>query len=306
MAQRPIWRGHLRLALVSCPVALYSARHDRASIRFHLINPDTGNRIRMVTVDGQTGDEVRRSDLVKGYEFRKNTYLLLYDEDFESLKIESTTVMSIEKFVEADSIDPIYYDTGYYLAPDGDVGADIYAVLKDAIGKTQRVALARVVIAQRERTIALRATEDGLVAHTLFEQRDIHDAAPVFETPGRAKADPEMVKLATQLIERQTGRYDPSDLEDRYETRLRALIDSKLKGEGMDDAGRQPEPDFSNVIDLMALLKKSLAETPATKEPPKTPLPGPAKPAGRKAARRKKPPPETPRPQPLRTRRRRA
>jgi DNA end-binding protein Ku len=276
MAQRPIWRGHLRLALVSCAVALFSARHDRGAIRFHLINPETGNRIRMITQDAETEQAVRRADLVKGYEFRKNTYLLLDDADFASIKVESSAVMAIEKFVEAASIDPIYYDTSYYLAPDGTAGLDVYAVLHQAVAETGCVALARVVIGQRERTIALRAMAGGLVAHTLYEQRDVNDAKPLFEGATDIQTDPAMVQLAKQLIERQIGRYDPSDLEDRYETRLRAMIDAKLKGEGIREDS-VTEPDRGNVIDLMAALKKSLgqsAEPPArAKRPPcKPPL----------------------------------
>ena len=150
MALRPIWRGHLRLALVSCPVALYNARHDRAGIRFNLINPDTGNRIRMITQDAETGKEVERRALVKGYEFRKNEHLLLSDEDFDSVRVESSSVISIEKFVDTDSIDPVYYDAAYYLAPDGDAGRDVYAVLHEAIAKTGKTALARVVISHAQ------------------------------------------------------------------------------------------------------------------------------------------------------------
>ena len=122
---RPIWRGHLRLALVSSPVALYNARHDRAGIRFNLINPETGNRIRMITQDAETGKEVERRDLVKGYEFRKNQYVLLNDEDFDSVKVESSSVMNIEKFIDTESIDPVYYDAAYYVAPDGGAGRDV-------------------------------------------------------------------------------------------------------------------------------------------------------------------------------------
>src|ERR1700709_346796 len=122
VAQRPVWRGHLRLALVSCPVALFSTKHDRGTIKFNLINPETGNRIRMLTVDGETEKEVERRNLVKGYEFKKNTYLLLTNEDLESVKVESSDVMTVEKFVEANSIDPLYYDSGYFLAPDGKAG----------------------------------------------------------------------------------------------------------------------------------------------------------------------------------------
>ena len=273
MPARPIWRGHLRLALVSCPVALWNAKHERAAIRFNLINPKTGHRIKMVTVDAETDEELQRRDLVKGYEFRKDQYLLLTDDDFESVRVESSAVIAVEKFVEVDSIDPIYYASSYYLAPDGDAGRDVYAVLHQAIAETGRVALARVVIGQRERTIAVRSMPGGLVAHTLDEQRDINDARAIFGDGAEVKTDPEMVQLARQLIDRQTTKYDPSDLDDRYETRLRAMIDAKLKGEGI-DLSEPEEPDRSNVIDLMAALKKSLGQTaeakpPAAKKPAK-------------------------------------
>ena len=258
MPARPIWRGHLRLALVSCPVALWNAKHERNTIRFNQINPKTGNRIRMVTQDAETDEEVHRRDLVKGYEFQKDRYLLLTDADFDSVKVESSSVMSIEKFVEAGSIDPIYYNSTYYLAPDGDAGRDVYAVLCRAIAETGRVAVARVVIGQRERTIALRARPGELAAHTLDEQRDINDAHTIFGNAAEIKTDPEMVALAKQLVDRQT-KYDPSDLEDRYETHLRAMIDAKLKGEGI-DLSEPAEPDRSNVVDLMAALKKSLGQ----------------------------------------------
>jgi DNA end-binding protein Ku len=145
-------------------VALYTAKHDRGNIHFHLINPDTGNRIRMITQDAETDQAVSRNDLVKGYEFKKDTYVLLTDEDFANVKVESSSTMVIEKFVEAGSIDPLYYDSSYFLAPDGKAGVDVYAVLYEAIEKTGRVALSRVVIAQRERTVALRPMKGGLAA----------------------------------------------------------------------------------------------------------------------------------------------
>jgi DNA end-binding protein Ku len=292
MALRPIWRGHLRLALVSCPVALYSAKHDRSAIRFNMINPETGNRIKMLTVDAETEKELQRRDLVKGYEFKKNHYLLLSDADFESVKVETSSTMTIEKFVEKSSIDPIYFNASYFLAPDGNAGRDVYAVLHEAISATGRVALSRVVIGQRERTIALMSTAGGLVAHTLDEQRDINDAKQIFDDVTEVKTDPEMVQLAKQLIDRQTAKYDPSDIEDRYETRLREMIDAKLKGEGI-DISEPAEPDRTNVVDLMAALKKSLGEPAAepgateTTKPaskPKRPAAAPATKPSRKRA----------------------
>jgi DNA end-binding protein Ku len=259
MAQRPIWRGHLRLALVSCPVALYSAKHDRNTIRFNMINPETGNRIRMVTQDAETGEPVERGQTVKGYQFKKDHYLLVTEEDLDSVKVESSSMMTVDKFVEANSIDPVYFDASYYIAPDGEAGKDVYAVLREAIAKTGRIALSRVVIGQRERTIALRPMDGGLIAHTLHEDRDLNSAKPLFEDTTGIKIDPEMVQLAVQLIDRQTSRYDPSDVEDRYETRLRAMLEAKLKGEGL-DAEETAEPDRSNVIDLMSALKTSLQQ----------------------------------------------
>jgi DNA end-binding protein Ku len=208
--------------------------------------------------------EVERRNLVKGYEFKKNTYLLLTNDDLDSVKFDNSDVLAVEKFVDASSIDSIYYDSGYYLAPDGSAGRDVYQILREAIGRTGRVALSRVVIGQRERVIALRPFGDGLAAHTLFEKRDLNDASGLFDKPGQV--DEEMVKLATQLVDRQTAAYDPSDIEDRYETRLRAMLDGKLKGEGIDPEAA-PEPAATNVIDFVAALRKSLSETEPTAAP---------------------------------------
>ena len=171
-------------------------------------------------------------------------------------------MITIEKFVTGESIDPVYYDASYYLTPDGKAGEDVYAVLREAIEMTGRVAISRVVIGQRERTVALRPLGAGLVAHTLNEQRDLNEAEPLFEHIAGAKSDPEMVKLAVQLIDRQTSDYDPADLEDRYETRLRAMLDAKIQGEEIPE--ETPTLVSTNVIDLMAALRKSLGEPPRT------------------------------------------
>jgi DNA end-binding protein Ku len=205
------------------------------------------------------------------------TYLLLTDADLDSVKVESSSVMTIEKFVDASSIDPIYYDAAYYVAPDGEAGRDVYAVLRQAVAETGRLALSRVVIGQREKTIALRAVEGGIVAHTLDEQRDINDAKPVLGDAADIGVDREMVQLAKELINRQTSNYDPSDLEDRYETRLRAMIEAKLKGEGI-ETGAAAEPD------LMAALKKSLAQAEGEPKAGAGAAPAAAPPAKQKRA----------------------
>jgi len=301
-AQRPIWRGQLRLALVSCPIALYNANHDRGSLHFNLINPKTGNRIRMITQDAETGEELSRRDLVKGYEFKKDTYLIVGDEDFESARIESSSAIKIDKFVDAGAIDPIYFDASYYVGPDGDAGVDVFVVLRDAIAATGKMALSRVVIARRERPIAIMPMGKGLVIHTLHDERDLNDHEGLFEGLPDGKPDPDMVELATQLIGRQAGRYDPADVEDRYEARLRAVIEAKLQGEGIVPEAEE-ETDRGNVIDLMATLKMSLGQGAVAKPAPKpvAKATGPAKakvsakkPATKKSATTTASPPKHP------------
>jgi len=278
-----VWRGHLRLALVSCPVVLFSARRAASELHFHFINPKTSNRVRMITLDAGTEEEVQRSQLVRGYEFEKDTYVLLDDDDFERARIDSSSVLNVEKFVEAAAIDPIYYDSSFFLAPDGDVGRDVYAVLRDAIAATGRVALSRLVIARRERAVAVMPMGRGLVLHTLHDSNEIVDPAGVFADLPAGKPDAEMIGLAKQLIDRQTAAFSPDDMQDRYAARLREVIEAKL-------AGRPgPEPtqitERGNVVDLMAALKRSLGQTeskPARKAK--------AAPAARKTAAPKKAP----------------
>jgi DNA end-binding protein Ku len=270
MAQRPIWRGHLRLALVSCPIALHSVLRASSDLHFHFVNPKTGHRVRMVTLDAGTDKEVARKDLVKGYEFEKDRYVLLDDEDFTSAQIESSSTMTLAKFVPRDAIHPIYFDTSYYMVPDGDTGQDVYVVLRDAIAKSGMAALSRVVMARRERPVTILPLGQGLVLHTLHEARDLYAYDKVFEQVPSERPDPEMVKLATQLIERQEGKFDPADFEDRYEARLRQVIEAKLKGEGITPEA-PAEPQGGNVIDLMAALKQSLGQDtkPAKRVPAK-------------------------------------
>ncbi|HET6183670.1 MAG TPA: Ku protein [Acetobacteraceae bacterium] len=279
MPTRPIWRGHLRLALVTCPVALHTVHRASGELRFHLINPETGNRVRMVTVDTETDEKLSRSDLVRGYEFEKDRYVILEDEDFEKARIESSSVMTIEKFVDTAEIEPVYYDASYYVAPDGEAGVDVYAVLRAALAETRKAALSRVVISRRERALVLMPMGAGMVVHTLHDKSEVNDPRALFEPAAGEKPDAEMVKLAKQLIERQVAPFEPADIEDRYEKRLREVIAAKLKGEGI-----TPEPEGvprrDNVVDLMAALKASLGRgaeaarvkpnSAATKEAPKT------------------------------------
>jgi DNA end-binding protein Ku len=257
MATRPIWRGHLRLALVSCPIALHSVVRAAGDLHFHYINPKTGNRVRMVTLDAETDEELSRRDLAKGYEFEKDRYVLMEEADFDKAKIESSSTLSIAKFITRESIDPVYFDSSYYVVPDGDAGLDVFVVLREAIARSGRAALSRVVIARRERAVAILPMGKGMVCHTLHEPRDLHDSKPLFDPIPDSGPDRGMVELAMQLVKRQEGVFEPADTEDRYETRLREVIAAKLKGEGVAPAEAEM-PRRDNVVDLMAALKASL------------------------------------------------
>jgi DNA end-binding protein Ku len=289
MATRPVWRGHLRLALVSCPIALHTVHRASGELHFHYINPETGNRVRMVTQDAETGEELKRGDLARGYEFEKDRYVLLDPEDFEKARVESSSVIKVDKFVDAAEIPPIYFDASYYLAPDGEAGQDVYVVLREAILETGKAALSRVVISRRERAVVIVPLDGGLVLHTLHDRREIYDSKALFDPVAKETPDPEMVKLAEQLIERQEAPFEPADIEDRYEARLREVIAAKLKGEGI-----QPEPPPSEkrgeVIDLMAALKASLgkAQESGRKAPTENrKAPAKAAAAGHRASRKR-------------------
>ncbi|MBV8613078.1 MAG: Ku protein [Acetobacteraceae bacterium] len=279
MAARPVWRGHLRLALVTCPVALHTVYRASGDLHFHFINPKTGHRVRMVTLDAETDEELARGELVRGYEFERDRYVILDDEDFERARIDSSSVLAIDKFVDVADIPPIYYDTSYYLAPDGDAGQDVYAVLREAIRQAGKAGLARVVIARRERAVAILPLGAGMVMHTLHEKRDVHDPRALFEPVVAETPDRDMVQLALQLVDRQTAPFEPADMEDRYEARLREVIAAKLRGEGIAEAAPEA-PRRDNVVDLMAALKQSLARAAASADAPRRPS---AK-ASRKAA----------------------
>lgn len=255
---RPLWRGTLRLALVSCPVALLPARHERNNLHFHMINPDTGNRVRMLTVDAETGEELQRRDLLRGYEIEKDEYVTLTEEDFDSARVESSRTLSLGKCVPRDAIDPLHYDAGYYLVPDGDENADVYAVLREALAQSGMMALSRLVLFRRERAVAVMPQGDGMVLHTLLEEGDLHAAEDAFADIPHERPDRAMVKLARQLIERQADEYDPADAEDRYEARLRQLIEAKREGQELEPEAE--EAPRGNVIDLMTALKRSLGQ----------------------------------------------
>lgn len=256
MAARPSWEGHLRLSLVTCPVALWPATSEADTVRFNLINPKTNNRIRMKTVDAGTGEEVSRGDLVKGFAIAKDEYVLLDKEDFESVKLESTRIIDIEKFVPRASIDRLYWDSPYHLVPNGKTGIEAFAVIREAMRKQGMVALGRLVMSTRERVCAIEIEDDGLVLTTLRTAEEVRTLDEIGH-PDLPKPDPKMLDIAEKIVAQQSGEFDPSEFNDRYEDALRELIAEKQKGKPVKST-KPREADDTNVIDLMAALKKSL------------------------------------------------
>jgi DNA end-binding protein Ku len=254
LSSRPVWQGNLRLSLVSCPVALYGATSRSGDISFHLLNPETNNRIRMIPTDPDTGP-VERADLVKGYEISKNHYVVLDKDELDAVRLETTKTIDIERFVNADDIDRLYWNTPYYLLPSAKGDTEAYAVIREALKKANRFALGRVVMHGRERLVALEPRDKGILCYTLRMGDEVVLPKDAFDDIPAAKADPKMVDIAEKIIEQQEGPFEPDTFEDRYENALRDLIRRKERGEKLVTA--EPVPD-DNVIDLMAALKKSL------------------------------------------------
>lgn len=254
LSARPIWQGSLRLSLVSCPVALYGATSRTSDVSFHLLNPETNNRIRMIPTDPDTGP-VERADLVKGYEISKNHYVVLSNDELQAVRLETTKTIDIQRFVDEKEIDRLYWNDPYYLLPNEKAGNEAYAVIRDALAQTGRIALGRVVMHTRERLVALEPRDKGIIAYTLRMGDEVIQPKQAFEDISATKPDKQMIDIARKIIEQQEGAFEPEKFEDRYEKALRELIRRKEKGEKLVTA----EPvEEDNVIDLMAALKKSL------------------------------------------------
>src|SRR5437588_3587911 len=251
---RPAWQGHLRLSLVSCPVVLVNAVTRANDVSFHLINPETNNRIKMITTDPDTGP-VSRANLVKGYEVSKGEYVLLTSDDLASVKLETTRTLDIERFVNADEIARLYWEDPYFLVPDGKEGAQAYSVIHEAMVRANQVALGRVVMHTRERLLAVETRGKGMIAYTLRMANEVRNPEDAFRDIPESKPDKQMIEIALKIVEQQEGEFEPDKFVDRYEQALKALIHEKQKGH---TPVRAPEPKDTNVIDLMSALKKSL------------------------------------------------
>jgi Ku protein len=261
MAPRAHWRGFLKLSLVTCPIALYPASTTAEKTHFHQINTRTGHRLRQQMVDAETGRVVDKEHKGRGYELSKGRYVEVEEEELKAVKLESTHTIDIDEFVEADAIDQRYLDKPYYVVPTGKTGADAFVVIRDALKKEDKVALARVVLVNRERIIALRPLGKGLLGTTLRYPYELRDEAEYFDDIPNPRISKDMVDLAAHIVDSKSGKFDPDKFRDKYETALKALVKRKAAGKVIE--APEPEEKESNVIDLMDALKRSLGKRSA-------------------------------------------
>lgn len=289
MAPRAYWKGYLKLSLVSCPVALFPASSEREKIRFHQINKATGNRIKYRKVDAETEDEVDASDIIKGYEVGKGEYIELEPEELEAVAIESTRTLDIDEFVPKKEIDEIYLNNPYYIVPDGEVGQQAFAVIREAIRKEGMVALGRVVFTSREHVIALEPRGKGLLGITLRYPYEIRKEDQYFDDIENEKIPKDMMELASHIVETKSGHFNPKKFEDHYEEALKELLKKKQAGEKI-EAPKEREP--AKVINLMDALRRSVSSERAAggrRKPPRSSAQRrTAKRASRSSARHKK------------------
>ena len=255
MAPRAYWKGYLKLSLVSCPIALFPATSEREKISFHQLNKETGNRIRYKKVDADTGDEVANADIIKGYELAKGEYIELEPDELEAVAIESKHIIDIEEFVPRNEIDELYIRDPYYIVPDGEVGQQAFAVIREAIRKEGMVALGKVVFTSREHIIALEARGKGMVGLTLRYPYEVRKEDEYFDSVEDEKIPKDMLDLAIHIVETKPGHFKPAEFKDQYEDALKDLLRKKQKGEKIE---RPKEREPSNVINLMDALKQSI------------------------------------------------
>jgi DNA end-binding protein Ku len=268
MAPRAYWKGFLRLSLVTCPVALYPATSESEKVSFNQLNRQTGHRIKYLKVDADTGEEVANEDIVKGYMLDKDQFVEVTKEELEDLALESTRTIEIDEFVEKEEIDPRYLIRPYYLRPDGKVGHDAFAVIRETIREMNKVAIGRVVLTNREHIIALEPLEKGLVGTLLRYPYEVRSEEEYFDEIQDVKVTKDMLDLAKHIVNQKAGRFDPGKFEDHYETALVDLINSKRAGKPITPKER---PRGENVVDLMEALRRSVGgAAPETKAPKKS------------------------------------
>jgi DNA end-binding protein Ku len=263
MAPRAYWKGSLKLSLVSCPVVLYPASTSVEKTRFHMINRETGNRLKQQMIDAETGDVVESDQKGRGYELSKGKYVEIEPEELEAVRIESNHTIDIDSFVPREEIDRRYLNHPYYIAPDGKAAVDAFAVIRDAMKDQERVALARIVLTNREHIIAIEPLGKGLLGTTLRFPYELRDASEFFDDIKSPKITKDMVELAGHILDSKAAHFDPSKFKDEYETALKALVKRKAAGKTIKIPEPEERPD--NVVNLMDALKQSLKGKHAAK-----------------------------------------
>src|SRR6478609_3175664 len=273
MAPRANWKGFLRLSLVTCPVALYPATSESEKISFNQLNRQTGHRIKYLKVDADTGDEVPNEDIVKGYQLEKNQFIEVTKEELEEIALESTRTIEIDEFVDKADIDPRYLIRPYYIRPDGKVGHDAFAVIRETIREMDKVAIGRVVLTNREHIIALEPMDKGLVGTLLRYPYEVRSEQEYFDEIQDVKVTKDMLDLARHIVNQKAGSFEPEKFEDHYESALIELINQKRTGKPIVPKER---PKGENVVDLMEALRRSVGReaapakaAPAAKKPKK-------------------------------------
>lgn len=287
MAARAYWQGQIRLALVSIPVEVYPATKSGAAISFRQIHEPTGKRIAYEKVVPGVGP-VDRDEIAKGYEISRGNYVLLEDDEIEAVKIESKRTLELVQFVSADEIDPLYFEKPYYVAPQDDLAEEAFIVLREALRKAKKIGLGQMSVRGAEKLVAIKPCGKGLLLETLRYADEVRKGQAFFSEIGTSKPEPELLDLATTLIDKRTAPFDAGEFKNRYVDALRALIDKKAKSKTgkkiLEDVGEPASgKGGSNVIDLMAALKKSVGE----KAPAKKSAPAKKAPAKKPAAKRK-------------------
>src|SRR5450756_1769500 len=263
MAPRANWKGFLRLSLVTCPVALYPATSESEKVSFNQLNRKTGHRIKYATVDAATGEEVANEDIVKGFKVDTDTYVEVTKEELENVALESTRTIEIDEFVQRDEIDPRYIIRPYYLCPDGKVGHDAFAVIRETIREMNKVAIGRVVLTNREHIIALEPLDKGLMGTLLRYPYEVRSEAEYFDDIEDVKVTKDMLDLAKHIVNQKSATFDPGKFEDHYESALTELINQKRSGKPIVAKER---PRGENVVDLMDALRKSIGTAEAAKD----------------------------------------
>ena len=273
-APRPTWKGYLKLALVSCPIAVYTAVSSTERVRFNQINRKTGNRIRQKLVDEASGEAVEAADKVRGYEIEKGVYVQVEDDEIDAIAIDSSQTIDIDVFVPKADIDVRYLDAPYYVAPNDRVGAEAFVTVREAMAHKGMVALGRLVMGKRERVVVLEPWDKGMLATTLRYPYEVRDAGAYFEAVPDMAIQPALMAMAEQLVASRVATFDPGAFRDRYEEEIIALLERKKVG--LPPEARRAATSDAGVIDFAEALRKSLEKT-GKPLPAKADAPAPAK-----------------------------